>query len=115
MPPPPAGLVGLLARADRISDLADQAAALGADEVASILRVHAARHVAFAAGMVSRLGAVAVRLLRDVPSQAEANQPAGAAEGSSDSARSASAVMVSDGLTPGFAETLEPSTTKRPG
>ncbi len=70
MPAPPEGLVGVLARAERISDLADQAAALGADEVAAILRIHAARHVAFAAGMVSGLGAVATRLLGERPSTA---------------------------------------------
>jgi len=34
--------------------------------------------------------------------------------GTSDMARSASAVMVSEGLTPGLADTAAPSTTQRP-
>jgi hypothetical protein len=116
--PPAGGLVDVLERAERIADLADRASAIGADHVAALLRLHAARHVAYAAGMVGGLATVATRIVRAAGGPAAARssgRQAGDAGGTSDSARSASAVIVSDGFTPGLADTLDPSTTKSPG
>lgn len=49
------------------------------------------------------------------PRRVDARSPQADLAGMRLMARSAMAVMVSEGLTPGLAETAEPSTTNRPG
>lgn len=69
------GLVDVLERAERIADLADRASDIGADQVAALLRLHAARHVAYAAGMVGGLAVAADRLVAATRAEATRRAP----------------------------------------
>jgi len=69
-------------------------------------------HADHAKGLVDLVEAYGSTTVRSPRGQ---SRHARARSGTKLMARSASAVMVSDGFTPGFAETAAPSTTKRPG